>query len=126
MSDDVLDRLKEINIEDFIWLIYIGIIALSYISNYFERKYLINNNHMDKKKYQEIIILIFSILVVVYFYFLYDSYKSLKSIKPYDSFKKKNLVILAFLASVLITISGLIYLFIAITDNEIDVELAFN
>ena len=40
--------------------------------------------------------------------------------------KKNNLIYLSFIASLVLVISGLIYLYIAITDNNIDVELAFN
>ena len=71
-------------------------------------------------------ILIFSILVIVYTYFLKDSYNDLKSLKFYDSTKKKNLTFLSFIGSFLIIISGIIFLYIAIMDESIDVELAFN
>ena len=63
------EKLRQITIEDFIWVIYIGIIALSYYSNYLERKYYVNNNIDSKNKYRKIIIVIFSILIIVYFYF---------------------------------------------------------
>ena len=43
-SREVEDKLKQLKIEDFIWVIYIGIIALSYYSNYLERKYYLNND----------------------------------------------------------------------------------
>ena len=39
--DYLADRLRQLKIEDFIWLIYIGIIVLSWIANSFERKYFI-------------------------------------------------------------------------------------
>ena len=32
--EDYLDRLKEIEEENIVWLIYLGIIALSYYANY--------------------------------------------------------------------------------------------
>ena len=42
---DVLKRLKEIKNENIIWIIYIGIIALSYYSNYLEKNYFLNNEY---------------------------------------------------------------------------------
>ena len=124
--DDIDDRLKEIKNEELIWTIYIGIIILSFYSNWLEKKYFLTNDLECKKKYREVMIFIFSVLVIVYLYFLKDSYDSLKNLKPSDSDKKKKLNYLSFLASLLIAISGFILLYIAINDEDIDVELAFN
>lgn len=127
MNYDELNRkLKQLKAEDFIWVIYIGIIIMSWYSNSLEGKYFIYNDIESKEKYRKILILIFSILIIVYLYFLKDSYEDLQSIKPYDSDEKKNLTYMAFIASLLIAISGFIFLYIAIMDEEINVELAFN
>ena len=124
--DELQEKLKEINIENFIWLIYIGIIILSWYSNYLEKKYYLNKDLLAKEKYRKILIFIFTILVLVYYYFLSDSYKGVKDLKYYDSTKKKELVNLSFIASFLIFISGIIFLYIAVVDTELNVELAFN
>jgi len=68
--NDLNQKLKQIQIEDFIWIIYIGIIILSWYSNYLEKNYFINNDLESKKKYREIMITIFTILIIVYFYFI--------------------------------------------------------
>ena len=120
------DKLRQIKIEDYIWLIYIGIIILSWYSNYLEKKYYCFNDLESKKKYREIMTTIFIILILVYFYFLKDSYSSLKSINENTSEKTKNLLYLSFIASLLIFISGLIFLYISIEDEDLNVELAFN
>ena len=124
--NDIEGRLKEIKIEDFIWIIYIGIIILSYYSNYLEEKYFTNNDINSKKKYRSIIIIIFSILLLVYLYFLKDSYDSLKSLNDNSDNKTIILTYLSFIASLLIVIAGIIYLYIAINDENINIELAFN
>lgn len=126
MTNTLKDKLNELNIEDFIWIVYIGIIILSFYSNSLERKYFLTNDTESKKKYQNILILIFSILIIVYLYFLKSSFDDLKKLKPTDSEKKKRLVILSFIASLLIATSGFIYLYIAFVDDNLDVELAFN
>lgn len=125
-SSELNSRLKQLTIEDFIWIVYLGIIALSFFSNHLERKYFLTKNIYDKKNYQNIIILIFSILVVVYLYFLKSAINDLKNLKPTDTEKKKKLVKLSFIASLLIAISGFIFLYIALSDENLDVELAFN
>lgn len=124
--NELNDKLKELKIEDFIWVIYIGIIILSWYSNSLERKYYVYNDLGSKEKYRKIIIFIFSILVIVYLYFFIDSYNSVKNLKTTDSTKKKNLNNLSLLASSLILISGIIFLYIAIKDEDLNVELAFN
>lgn len=126
MSNELEEKLKQLRIEDFIWVIYIGIIFLSYYSNYLERKYYVSGDVNSKNKYRNIMILIFSILIFVYLYFLYDSYKSINNLKFSDSEKKKKLLYLSFLASLLIFISGIIFLYIAVYDTDLNVELAFN
>jgi len=126
MNKEIEDRLKEINIENKIWFIYIGIIFLSWYSNYLEKKYFLNNDIESKEKYRQVIIFIFSVLVVVYFYFLKSSINDINNLKQFDSQKKKNLVYLSFVGSLLIFISGIIFLYIAIIDDNISVEVAFN
>ena len=124
--DNINEKLKQLKIEDYIWVIYIGIIFFFFFSNTLERKFFIFNDKNSKNKYQKIMILIFSILIIVYLYFLKSSYDDLKNLKEKDTSKKKNLVFLSFIASLLIAISGFIFLYIAYSDQELDVELAFN
>lgn len=124
--NDRLDKLKDIEIENKIWIIYIGIIILSWYANSKEKTFLLYNDEKTKKEYQNLLILIFSILVIIYYYFAKDSYDKLININEFDSDKKKHLLYLSFIASFLILISGIIFLNIAIQDNQIDVELAFN
>ena len=125
-NDDLINKIKELKNEEIIWIIYIGIIVFSFISNYYEKKYFLNNDTSSKVIYRKILIGIFSILIIVYLYFLKDSYISIQKLKQTDSEKKKKLTYLSFVASLLIAISGFIYLYIAYSDQNIDVEIAFN
>ena len=124
--NQINERIKQLNIEDFIWIIYIGIIGLSFISNHYERYYFLFGNNEDKNKYRKITITIFSILIVVYLYFLKDAVDSLKNISFNTDKKTSKLTYLSFIASLLIAISGFIYLYIAFTDEDLNVEIAFN
>ena len=125
-NDEVSNKLKEIEIEDFIWIIYVGIILLSWYSNSLERKYFLYNDLNSKERYRKIIILIFSILIIIYLYFFKGAIDDIHNLKWYDSLKKKKLTQLSCMGSLFIVISGIIFLYIAFTDNDIDVELAFN
>lgn len=123
---DLLDRLEDIKIENFVWIIYIGIIILSWTANEKEKKYLLFNDEKSKREYQDLLILIFSILVIIYSYFTKDSYEDYIKLKDDNNSKKKTLHLLSFIGSLLVLISGIIFLYIAIMDEDIDVELAFN
>ena len=124
--EDINNKLKQLKTEDYIWIIYIGIIILSWYSNSLERKYYIYNDINSKNSYQHIMILIFSILVIVYLYFLKSSIDDLRNLKPSDSQKKKRLVYLSFLGSLFVALSGFIFLYVSINNQDLDVELAFN
>ncbi len=124
--DDKLDRLEDIRIENFVWVIYIGIIILSWYANSKEKKFILYNDEKSRKEYQNCMILIFLILIIVYYYFVNDSYEDITKLNNYDSDKKKILTYASFIGSLLILISGLIFLSIAIADDNIDTEIAFN
>ena len=126
MNTTLENKLKQLVAEDKIWLIYIGIIFLSWYANSLERKYFTFNDQKSKQEYRNIMIFIFSILIIVYFYFFKESVIDIKNIKPTDSNKRKALIYLSFYGSLFILVSGLIFLLIALEDDELSVELAFN
>ncbi len=124
--NDKLDRLEDIKIENFVWIIYIGIIILSWYANSKETKFILYDDEKAKKEYQNIMILIFTILVIIYAYFTKDSYDDLKKLNESDTEKKKILHLASFIGSFLVLISGFIFLGIVIVDDKIDTEIAFN
>ena len=124
--EDNLDRLKEIKDENIVWIIYIGIIILSYYANYKEVKYILYNDEKSRKKYRDTMILIFTILVIIYYYFTKQTYINIKKLNSRDSQKKITLTYASFLGTLLVLISGIIFLSIVILDENIEVEIAFN
>ena len=124
--NDKLKRLEDIKIENIVRIIYIGIIILGWYANSKEKKYLLYNDLLSKKEYQNLLILIFTILVIIYFYFAKNGYEDILNLTSYDSPKKQMLTKFAFIGSFLILVSGIIYLILAILDDEIEIELAFN
>lgn len=121
-----LDRLQDIRIENYIWVIYIIIIFISWYANSKEKKFILYNDEVSRMEYQNLLVLIFSILLIIYYYFTKSSYDDLNELTINDGNKKIILTYASFIASLLILISGMIFLTIAIMDEEIDVELAFN
>ena len=124
--NDNLKRIKQIDIENFIWIIYFFIIGLCLYGNKLEKNYFLTGNNVDKSNYRKINIIIFVIAVIIYLYFFIDSYQEVNNLNSYDSNKKKTYNELSLLGSTLVLISGIIFLYIAINDTELESEIAFN
>lgn len=121
MNKDKLSKLEDIREENFIWIIYLIIIILSYYANSKETKYLLFDDEESKKEYQDLLILIFSILVIVYYHFAKSSYNDYKGLDDNVSNDVKKLQLASFIGSLFVLISGIIFLYIAICDENIDV-----
>ena len=124
--NDNLKRIKQIDIENFIWIIYFFIIGLCLYGNKLEKNYFLTGNNIDKSNYRKINIIIFVIAVIIYLYFFIDSYQEVNNLNSYDSNEKKTYNELSLLGSTLVLISGIIFLYILIVDDEIETEIAFN
>ncbi len=120
------ELLQKIKIENWIWILYLFLIGFSFYSNYLETEYIKTESCDAKEKYRKSLIIIFSVAIFVYFYFFKDSLEDIKNQNPCDSPKKIFLENANFLASTLILIAGCIFLYIAITDTNLDIELAFS
>ena len=117
--------LNKIDIENNIWIIYLVIIGLCFYGDYHEKNYILYDNQISKEKYRNVTILIFTIALIIYIYFFNDNLDTIKR-NTFKTQKEKDLNELSLIASTLILISGIIFLYIAITDKDLDVELAFN
>ena len=124
MNEKIQKRIKQIKIENNIWIIYLFIIILSYYANYKEKDFFLNNNQESKETYRKINALIFSILIIVYSYFEIDAITSLKNSQK--TAQNNNYDILSFIATTAVLMSGIIFLYIIINDKDLEEEIAFN
>ena len=125
MNNNIEKRLKQINIENNIWIIYLIIIGLSFYSNKLEKDYFINKNNISKETYRKINTIIFIVLILVYSYFEEDAIESFfNNINKTNKQKEYDTLIL--IASTAILISGFIFLYIILDDKNLDTEIAFN
>ena len=124
MNQDIIKRLKQIKIENNIWIIYIGIIILSLYGNFKEKEYFLTNNIQSKEIYRKINAFIFIILIIVYAYFEKDAIESFQNKKK--STTQRNYDTLILIASTAILISGFIFLYIILEDDNLEEEIAFN
>ena len=124
MNVNQKERLRQIQAENNIWIIYLGIIALSYYSNALEKDFFTTGNQNSKVTYRKINIIIFTTLLLVYAYFEKDTLNSF--LKKEKSERAKVFDTLSLVGSTAILIAGIIFLYIAIEDKELEEEIAFN
>lgn len=111
------NRIKEIDNENVVWMIYLFIIGANFISNYFEERYLYSMDIKYQKIFRYINILVLFIALCIYIYTLYMTGKNINKKSP--TYRK-----LLLLASICILIGGIIYLYVEIykgVNPEIDI-----
>lgn len=103
--------LKQLKIEDFIWITYFFITFSALYSNRFERDYLIHHNEESRKKFHEINTTIFIVTLIIYAYFVYVGYQGVKDHPNKDS-NKLSVQELTLIGSILFFIGGAIFLYV--------------
>jgi len=124
MNDNIKKRIQQIQNENYIWIIYLFIIGFSFYANDLEKNYFLTNNQKNKVLYRKINASIFIVLIFIYAYFEKDSITSL--LNKEKTKKQKQLDTLSFIATTAVLISGFIFLYIILEDNNLEEEIAFN
>ena len=125
MNNDKINTIKRINIESFIWIIYIFLVSFNLYSNYLEKLYLRTNQKFYKQKFKKINKTILTVILFIYIYFAYIAFKDETTLTRYKNTntKKKKLTDLVFIAAILFLIGGVISLYVATKDDDFDEEL---
>ena len=97
---------------------------ISYYANYFEKDYFLTKNKSSKETYRKLNSFVFIILIIIYSYFEKESILSFKN--KTKSIEQNKYDTLSLIASTLVLISGFIFLYIIIKDENIGTEIAFN
>lgn len=117
-------QLQRIDTEDFIWVIYFFIALAAIISDTYEKQFLINKDLKSQKKFKTINITIFIVALFIYVYFVFINYQDVKALKR-DASKKEVLnQHLSLVAALLFLVAGVINLYVELTGDAPDVELA--
>lgn len=123
MDNELYERLKLISIEDVILGIFIILVILSMIANKIERKALIDKDLVDMEKYYYLQIFIFGVVVIINIYFIFNSYSEIIHLKEEETDTKKKFAYLSFVASLAALLAGVILLYIAIVDKDLEAEM---
>lgn len=117
--NDINEQLKEIAIEDFIWIIFIFTSIAALLSDNFEKKWLLTKNKKDYVTYKEINIVLLIISFLVYLYFFIINYKKYKQAHQTGTIKDMFFNDINFVAASLFLIAGLLNLYTETADNDI-------
>ena len=125
MNNDKMNTIKRINIESFIWIIYIFLVCFNLYSNYLEKLYLKTNQKFYKQKFRQINKTVLTVILFIYIYFAYIAFKDETTLTRYKNTNpnKKKLTDLVFVAAILFLIGGVISLYVATKDDDFDEEL---
>ena len=125
MNNEKINTIKRINIESFIWVVYIFLVCFNLYSNYLEKLYLETNKRFYKQKFRQINKIVLSVILIIYIYFAYLAFKDETTLTRYKNNdpKKKRLTDLVFIASILFLIAGVISLYVATKSDDLDEEL---
>ena len=124
MDDDTKQRLKQIQMEDYIWILYLFIIGFSFYANHLEENYFLTKNEKSKELYRKINACVFLVLIFVYGYFEKEAIDTFQN--QNKSTKQKKLDVLSFIGTTAVLLSGFIFLYIILEDDELGQEIAFN
>lgn len=116
--DDIRKTLKELQIEDIIWIITLFSAIFAIISNKFERDYVIKKDKKAAKTYKNINVTLLTISFLIYLYFLLLSYSRVKEINPSTTFKQARLTNLNFIGAILFIIAALISIIVEIYSDD--------
>ena len=123
MDNETIKRIKEIEFEDMVFVIFIVIIIMSYIANDYEKKFFIYRDEYDKKIYYYLQIIIFLIVVAINIYYVWSSYQDVRSLSESDSYNRKKYANMNLVAGLFALVATSIILYIAITDKDIEAEI---
>ena len=121
MNNNIEKRLKDINLENRVYIIFIILIILGEYANNKEIDYFLNNNINSKKVYYNIMVFVFIVTTIISGYYFYNSSMDLKD---NSYFRKKEYAKLSYIASLFTFIASIMFLYIAITDTEIEAEIS--
>ena len=114
------EKLKEINLENYIIYIYYILLTIYLYANTIEVNYIKYGNQTDKDTYRLLLYIVFGTTFIITLYYSIESLKSLKEITDEEVYKLKQL---SALANILVLIASIIIIYIIYKDKDINLEV---
>lgn len=119
MNRNAYESLRELQIDDYIWYIYIFIVFAALLSNSIERDYIYTHSEEERTSYQIINIALLTLAFFIYLYFL--------KLSAYHYEQKRDFAnCMSLLASIFLLLSGALAIIAELkssSGNTIDIGL---
>jgi len=113
-------KLQEIELENYIIIVYFILLLLYLYANVIEVNYLKYGNEADKEKYRTLLYIVFITTFIISLFFTINSIKELNITKDQETYKLKEL---STIANILILIASIIIIYIIYKDKDIVLEI---
>ncbi len=107
MNYEDVEKIEEIRIEDFIWIIYFFIAIFALISDQLELDDIYKHSNKNNPKIKGINLTILIIAFIIYVYFVFRSYKRIKNLKKVASQKEVLAAHASLISSLLFLAAGI-------------------
>ena len=114
MNDNT--RIKELTIDEWIWVIFIILSIMNIIGDEFEKNFCRYHTDHDKSLSKKIFTITVFISFLIYTYICYQRYQTLN--KNQSNTFKKNICETRFFGSLLVVIASFLFLYCQLTDKE--------
>ncbi len=121
---EVTRKLKELKIEDYIWLVYYFIVTFAIISNQYERNYVITKDKSSQKKSNKINRTILITAFFIYLYFVLLSFKNIDILKRKGNTKEVKYAFQNLIAQILFLVGGAYSIYADFNAKNTDVDVA--
>ena len=110
------DRIKELTIDELIWIIFIILSLLNIFGDELEKKICYYHNKQDKNISKKIFTFTVFISFLIYSYIFYQRYQTFEKNK--NNINKKNICQTRLFGSILVLIASALFLSCQLTDKE--------
>lgn len=124
MNNNVVRELKKLDINDFIWFIYFFIVIFSLIADYFQRKYLLNNNQNYRNISKNLTLILLIVAFLIYLYFVIDSLEDINYLKNSQNSDKKRVAMERLITTLVFLVGGALAIYAEIDDRGGNIDLA--
>ena len=117
MNKSNIEKIESLNLDDFIWYIYIFIAVAALYPNYIGKEYYRTGNKKNFTEFHNINLVVLTIAFLVYVYFIFTNFKNYH--------KKKSINgMLGIISSILFLVGGGILLLVELYNARGDDEIA--
>lgn len=114
------DKIQEIELENYIIIIYFILLLIYLYANEIELNYLKYGNEEDKDKYRMLLYIVFGTTLIISLLYTINSIKDLDINEDYEIYKLKRL---STIANILVLIASIIIIYIIYNDKDIILEI---